>query len=356
MSLRSPLHDTESARGARFATYYSREVVEEYAGARSEYEAVRQQAGALDLSYLGKLSATGRDRVRYFHSMLSNDIRNLRDGTGCHATLLTHQGRLESDLYVYSFPEELWVECPPAGADRLFETLNKYIVGDQVLVEDMSDQLAVLSLQGSHSRELLERSVGTSLEDLPLLGHKSIETASGRWVVAHRDRTGCDGYDLWLPSGEASRVWTRWLDFDGIPPVGHLALNWLRTEAGIPWFGSDMGTENLPMEFGLDSAISTTKGCYRGQEIVTRILHRGHLDRRLGAVSVNSTVVPTRGAEVRVQGARAGAVTSAILSPRLGRPLALAILKLDCLKPGTAVEVAYGEASHPGEVVSLPLS
>ncbi len=110
------------------------------------------------------------------------------------------------------------------------------------------------------------------------------------------------------------------------------------------------------MEFGLDSAISMTKGCYRGQEIVARVVHRGHLDRRLGAVAIDNTQVPERGAEVRADGAKIGEITSAILSPRVGRPLALAILKTDYLRSGNAVEVLYGEVAHRAEIVTLPLN
>ncbi len=355
MSLRSPLYEIQKARGARFSAFSSWDVVDEYEDARREYEAVRRGVGMLDLSSIGILLVTGRDRVRYLHNMLSNDIRRLEPGSGCYATLLTRQGQMESDLHVYASAEELHVECPPAGKSRAYETLCKYIVGDVVQIEDCMDKFAVLSLQGPQSREKMERCAGVSLEGLPLLGHKSLGAKPDGPRVVHRDRTGCDGYDLWLPRGELARTWTRWLDSEGIQPVGYTALNWLRTEAGIPWFGIDMEAGDLPMEFGLDSALSTTKGCYRGQEIVTRILHRGHLDRRLGALAIDHTEPPVRGAVVQAESARVGEVTSAIRSPHLGRPLALAVLKTSFLSPGTGVEILYGETARRAEVVTLPL-
>ncbi len=355
MALRSPLYEIQKARGARFGTFSARDIVEEYEDARKEYDAVLRGVGMLDLSSTGILCATGRDRVRYLHNMLSNDIRRLEPGRGCYATLLTRQGQMESDLHVYASAEELYVECPPAGTSQVHETLGKYIVGDVVQIDDCSEKLAVLSLQGSQAREKMERHIGVSLGSLPLLGHMSLGTKPDGQTVIHRDRTGCDGYDLWLPREESVRIWTRWLDSEGIQPIGYTALNWLRTEAGIPWFGIDMGAGDLPMEFGLDSALSTTKGCYRGQEIVTRILHRGHLDRRLGAIAVDHAEPPVRGAAVRAEEAKVGEVTSAILSPRLGRPLALAVLKTRVLAPGTGVEVLYGETARRAEVVTLPL-
>ncbi len=188
-----------------------------------------------------------------------------------------------------------------------------------------------------------------------MLRHKTIRRPSGDWVVVHRDRTGFDGYDLWLPREDASDVWTQWMGSEGIRPAGHVALNWLRTEAGIPWFGVDMAEENLPMEFGLTSAISMTKGCYRGQEIVARVVHRGHLDRGFCGIVLNQERIPERGAQVLSLGVTIGETTSAAHSPRLGRTLALAVVKKDFVKPGTPVEVLNGEVAEPGEVIALPL-
>jgi folate-binding protein YgfZ len=333
-----------------------RPVVEQYGqDPLEEYRAVKENVGALDLCHLGKLRVSGRDRVRYLHNMLSNDIKGLGEEQGCYAALLTHQGRMEADVYAHAFAEELWLESSLAGKDRLFQTLTKYIVADLVTVEDWTEKLGVLSLQGPGARERMEEFTGISLASLSTLDHRTIVRSSGDWVVVHRDRTGCDGYDLWVPAGEVSDLWPRWLEGGKVPPVGLRALNWLRTEAGIPWYGVDMDEKTLPMEMGLDHAISMTKGCYRGQEIVARVTHRGHLDRRLGAITVAHQDIPAGGAEVFSGGNKIGVITSAIASPRLRRPLALAVVKTEFLKPGTPVDVAYGDTTRPGEVVALPL-
>jgi len=355
MVMRTPLHELEAARGGRFREYHDWEIAEHYGDPRQEYEVVRGDVGILDLCHAGKLRVADRDRVRYLNNMLSNDIKNLSAGRGCYATLLTHQGRMESDLYVYAFTEELWLECLPASKPRLFETLSRYIVGDKVTVADWTEKLGILSLQGPHSRVAIERLTGLSLESLDLLEHRTLQRPSGNWVVVRRDRTGCGGYDLWAPVLEAPEIWRRCVETAQISPVGHAALNWLRTEAGIPWYGTDMGEKTLPMEAGLSHALSMTKGCYRGQEIVARVLHRGHLDRGIGAVSVQHADPPAAGAEIRANGNRIGEVSSSIFSQRLGKPLALAILRVEFLKPGTPVEVVYGDRNYPGEVIALPI-
>jgi aminomethyltransferase len=347
------LREIESAAGATFQAYCGWEVAAHFGDPRAEYEALRHQAGALDLSFLGKLRATGRDRVRFLNNMLANDIKSLETGAGCYAALLTRQGKMESDLWVYAFANELWLECPPCATELVLETLNRHIVSDVVKID--AETLGVLSLQGPKAGEIMERAAGITLSSLGPLHHRTVEGKTDKWVVVRRDRTGFGGYDLWLPRADLSDVWHRWIETERVQPAGLWALDWARTEAGIPWYGADMDDKTLPMEMGLDAAISMSKGCYRGQEIVARVIHRGHLDRRLAGIVIDSEEPPSRGTEVRSQGAKIGEVTSAVHSPRLGRPLALAVLKTDFLRPGTLVEVAFGESHRPGKVIALPL-
>jgi folate-binding protein YgfZ len=287
--------------------------------------------------------------------MLSNDIKKLHPGEGCYAALLTNQGRMESDLHVFSFEEEIWMECPVEGKDRILANLNKYLISDIVELEDFSDRIGILSFQGPRSKEQIEECLDIKL-DLAQLAHTVIKRAGRQWVVVRRDRSGCDGYDLWLPRNEFRDCWNDWVEIRGIPPAGNEALNRLRTEAGIPVFGVDMETRHLPLEFGLKNAVSLNKGCYRGQEIMARVTYRGHLNRGLGGIAVAGTGIPPHGTPVMAGGQKAGEISSAAFSPRLGCPLALAVLKQDFLNPGTPVEILFDDAQIPGKVISLPLT
>jgi folate-binding protein YgfZ len=349
-----PLRDLHIEQGAVFGLWCDVDLPVHYGDAMREYQACSRAVGALDFCSFGKLGVRGKDCGRYLHNMLSNDVRSLKAGTGCYATLLTHQGRMESDLYVYALPGEFMLECGPAGKVRLLESLNRFIVGDDVTIEDLTGRMGILSLQGPHSREWMEKTAGTPLADMDPLALRVIRGPGGDWLIVRRDRTGFDGFDLWLPAGDIRSVWIQWRDA-GIEPVGFEALNCLRTEAGIPWYGVDMDDRNLPMEFGLDSAISLNKGCYRGQEIVARVVHRGHLDRRLGCVAIDGGAPPPRHAEIRIGGEKIGEVTSSIKSPRLGVPLALCIIKTQFLNPGTVVEVECGGTAYAGTITALPL-
>jgi aminomethyltransferase len=337
---------------ATFQDYWGWEIVLAYGDPRDEYEAVLTRAAVLDASYAGKLRVSGKDRVRYLHNMLSNDIKSLRPGTGCYATLLTHQGRMESDVFVYATAEDLRLECSPAGMPRLLETLSRFVVSDDVVIEDCTDRYALLSVQGPAASALAEDVTGVSAGGLAALEHRRFNEDS---LVVRRNRAGCDGFDLWLSPEAAVSVWQRCTADLSIPPLGHLALDWLRTEAGIPWFGVDMDDRRLPMEFGLSSALSYTKGCYRGQEIVARVTHRGNLDRGFGGIALGTADPPRGGSEIRAAGAKVGEITSATFSPALGSVLALGILKQEFLEPGRELEVLDAERTVPGRVVSLPV-
>jgi folate-binding protein YgfZ len=355
MVMRSPVHGTHEAFGARFFESEGWELPVHFGDPLREYESVRGGIGALDLCHTGKLAVTGKDRVRYLNGMLSNDIRSLAPGTGCHAALLSRQGHVEADVHVYSFADDLRLECPQACTARLVETLRKFAVADDVIIEDRTGTLGILSLQGPQAREAMEKTVGASLELESPHSHQGFQRGPAEWTVARRDRTGIGGFDLWLPVEDAEIVWRRWLEVDRIQPVGYRSLDALRVEAGIPWYGTELTDRTLPMEVGLEDAISLNKGCYRGQEIVARVMHRGSLDRALGGVAIDGEQVPARGAEVQAQGVQVGRVTSAVSSPALGRPLALAILKKDFLAAGTSVQIPHGAGRLAGEAVRLPI-
>ena len=355
MTSRSPVHAAHAAVAASFSETDGWELPQHFGDELREYQSVTGGVGALDVCQSGKLSVSGRDRVKYLQGMLSNDIRKLTPGTGCHAALLSRLAHVEADVRVYSFTDELLLECPPAHTKSLLETLRKFVVADQVTVEDRTGSFGILSLQGPRAREAMEGTAGVPPGLESPHSHRTFQNGSGSWTVTVRDRTGWGGFDLWLPVADAEAAWRRWIESEGIQPVGMKALEILRVEAGIPSCGAELTDRTLPMEAGLEDAISLDKGCYRGQEIVARIMHRGSLDRSLGGIAVDGQEVPAADAEVHAQGARIGRVTSAVRSPALGRPLALAILKRDFLHPGTPVEILHGADRLRGEVVRLPL-
>lgn len=358
---RSPLHDTLAAQGARFSVHGDSEIAQRFGDDMlGEYKAVRMAAGVLDLSYRRKLRVTGRDRTTFLQGMLSNDVAGLVGGQGCHATFLTVQGRVVATLRVYVHDDEMLLDAEPLAATGLSEGLDRHIIADDVELVDVTADYVTLSIQGPHADQVVRGTTGVVPAFVREFDHVRVNVAGYEVRCARVREAGELGYELFCPAAAGADVWNAVRAAGtpvGLDAVGWEALNVLRVEAGIPWYGVDMDPSRIVLEVGLDDAISTTKGCYLGQEVVERASARGHVNRRLTGLRMETGVVPTSGATVHAEGRDVGVVTSAVDSPALGRPIAMAYIRHELLSPGTRVEVGDPERSGrvlTAEVTSLP--
>lgn len=352
-----PLHARHQARGATFVERAGWAVPAHYGDPVAEHLAVRRGAGLADLSARGKLWLSGEDRQSFLHSLLSNDIQGLHPGQGTYAALLTDKGKMLADLRVYHLGDRLLLDLEPELTARMVEILNGYIIADDVLVEDATEALALLSVHGPAARELL----GKLLTDLPSpeLHRNTRNRISGQDVIAVRvDRTGEEGYDLYVPVSGAAALWEALIEVGaprGLCPVGEAALESLRIEAGLPRYGADMTEETIPIEAGLEArAISYTKGCYIGQEVIARLKARGHVNRHLVGLLLRGAAVPTPGSPILAGERQVGMVTSSAYSPVLGCPIALGYVRAEAARPGTTVTVREGQEMLAGAVAPLP--
>jgi folate-binding protein YgfZ len=358
MLRRSPLFETQKASGASFIALFGWEIAETFTSLDQEYEALCKISGLLDCSQSGLIEVKGDDRVRFLHGMLTNDIRKLLPGNGCYAAFLTPQGRLVADMRVYSTEDSLLVMCDPSLREKVPPALRKYIIGDRPELIDRSEDLAVLSIQGSSSaRVLKELSPAFSPLDQSF-DHREFEVLGLRVRVCRVNRILYDGYDLIVPVHHLAKLWNGILEYGGligIRPVGFKALNIHRVEAGIPWYAFDMDEKTLPLEAGLDkNAISLTKGCYIGQESVARITYRGQVHRKLAGLAIMGDNVAASGDKILKESQEVGWITSSVFSKSLEKPIALGYLRQEVLEPGTALRVEHSNATLEATVSSLP--
>ncbi len=354
----TPLKPALAAAGARFGMYGFCEVAERFGDdVLAEYRRVRTAAGLIDVSYRRKIRVSGEDRTSFLQGMLSNDVAALAPGEGCHAAFLTVQGKVVADPRVYNLQDHVLLDVEPAAADGLLGGLERHIVADDVELRDVTAELAAVSIQGPRADQVIEAlagKVGAFRRDLDV---RDVTVGIAEAKLVRVRETGEIGYELLLPVASAVETWTLMISrgkaFD-LLPVGHVAFNVLRLEAGIPWYGTDVDDTRLVLEAGLESAISATKGCYLGQEVVERASARGHVNRRLIGLRVLGGGVPQAGANVRIDGKDVGVVTSAVESPALGRPIALAYIRREHLQAGTHVRVDGLEEPALAEVTPLP--
>lgn len=355
MERRAPLDTTYQALGARFTFHQGRRVPERFSSVAEECAAARQAAGVADWSARGFLIATGADRVRFLHRMLSNEVQALETGQGNYSTLLTPQAHLVADLYVLMMDDHLLLETHAVLKDRLRETLERYIIADDVAVEDQSKQLTALALEGPAAADVL-RAAGAQTLPGKELNHTWVILGQQTPVhVVKLSQTGGEGYELIFLVEYAPKVWDALTAAQAKvawKPVGLTALNVLRAEAGIPWYGVELQDTTLPLEAGLDTrAISYTKGCYVGQEIIERIRSRGHVNRKLLGLLLEGAGVPGAGTKLTGDGKEVGEITTAVYSPTLGRAIALAYIHREHWTPGTRLQIASGGTA---EVTTLP--
>ncbi len=315
-----------------------------------EYEALRQGAGLLDLHRWGLLRLRGKDRVRFLHNMLTNDIATLQPGEGCNALKVSVQGRMEAALRVLCLDDEIWCDTEFAALEGLVPGLRKRIVLEDASLEDASAGWRLLAVQGPEARSLLER---CGIEPPTEMHRHATAALAGTDIrVVRSDHTGDGGYDIWVEAAAAAAVAGSLKDASA-RPVSEATYELRRIEAGIPRHGSEITPEHFPQEANLDAGwISYTKGCYLGQETIARLHHMGHVNRNLCGLVLDSDAVPEPGTTVAAVGKDAGKITSAARSLALDRPIALAYMRRDSAVPGTMVTLQSGPTAR---VVALPM-
>ncbi len=325
--------------------------------ARSQaYQAARTHAALLERRR-GRIVVSGRDRATYLQGLLTNDIPALKEGQGCYAAYLTPQGRMISDLFVYELGDVILLTLPMTTKEVVLAKLDQFIFSEDVQLGDVTDTFGSVVIAGPDAALAVNALLGTdvaTLAAMPVHGNLRA-TASGQPVIVLRvDDTGEPGFELLVPAEALAGVRTLLLNAGAIE-ADEATAEQLRIEAGVPRFGQDMDEETIPLEAGIEAtAISFTKGCYVGQEVIIRVLHRGHgrVARKLvGLTFEPATPVPAPGTVLRVEEKEVGAITSSAFSPASGRPIALGYVKRDFIEPGTAVVTADGT---PAQVVPLP--
>jgi folate-binding protein YgfZ len=316
--------------------------------------AARRGAGLFRGLSRGIVAVAGSDRRRWLNGMISNDVARLEPGTshsGCYAVLLTPQGRIVADLQVLERGDAFWLDLAAAALAGVIERLRKYVIADDVELTDRSGDFERLGIEGPAAFEILARAAAAAPRLAPD-ACAEVQLAGVSASVAAFGWSGETALQLFAPAGTGAAVAgalrTAGADL-GLVEAGLDVLEVLRIEAGIPRFGAELDESVLPAEAGLERAISRTKGCYTGQEVVERLRSQGQVSHRLVGLAADGALPFSAGDAVEADGKRVGEVTSACVSPSAGA-IALAFVRRACSEPGTALRVA----GRPARVADLP--
>jgi len=299
--------------------------------------------------------------MRFLHGQVTNEIKGLLPRAGCYAALVTAKGRMQSDLNIYNLGDELLLDFEPGLTAMVSQRLEKYIIADDVQVVDVAAIYGLLSIQGPNAGEVIR--VLSLFKEIPANAFGSSKTSDlklGELYLTNHSRTGTTGFDLFVPN---SSLLTVAQQLDGAAKsvkgryCGWSALEMVRIEAGIPRFGLDMDETNFPQESGIGSqAVSYSKGCYIGQEILNRLHTMGHVNRQLCGLRLPDRVptLPVKGDKLFYEGKEVGYITSALASPALNANIALGYVRTQTSHAGCELSVGSRVGDIIAHVVELP--
>lgn len=324
-----------------------------------EYAFIRERgAGLIDLSSLGRVRVSGSEAEPFLNGLITNDMKTLEENHWMPAVFPNVQGRLLASVRIMRLEDDksgkiavpvFLLDTEAATHNRLLQTIERFTLAGDFHVTDLTSQTALISLQGNASREQLQAVLGAPASAISKVGVTQSIWKEETVTVVRASHTAADGFDLIVNAPHAPELW-RALVGVGARPVGHEALEMLRIEAGIPLYGVDMDDKTIVTETNLDDAVSYTKGCYIGQEIIARIKYRGHVAKKLRGLICERPGTIDGELAVKIDGKEVGRITSTTLSPHLGCRIALGYIKYEHMASGTEVRVN----DLPAHIVDLP--
>ncbi|MEW6161041.1 MAG: glycine cleavage T C-terminal barrel domain-containing protein [Verrucomicrobiota bacterium] len=350
-------------RGAALGTLNGATVVSRYDNLVAEHGFLRETAGVLDLSFRSRICLTGSDRTRFLHGQVTNDVARLKVGEGCYAAVVNAKGKMESDLNIFQLDQELLLDFEPGLTERLVERFNKFIIADDVQVVDVGPHYGLISVQGPKAADVFHSLDGIlKVPDRPWQFTSTAHPALGEIVLAMHPRLGTAGFDLFVPVGQfrvAFEMLVNAAGKSGGGPCGWDAFEVRRIEEGIPRFGADMDETNLPPEAELENrAISYSKGCYIGQEIIARIRTYGQVAKTLRGLRFLSDcpALPGKGTPLFKETKEIGYITSAVRSLALNETIGLGYVRREANEIGTELHVRMDAGDIPVRIAPLPFT
>jgi glycine cleavage system T protein len=354
---RSPLEETHKRLGALMMDVGEWRLPVSYGDTAAEYTLVRGGgAGLIDLSARGRIEVSGAEAVQFLNGLITNDVKALEKGAWMRAAFPNVQGRLIAEARILKLEDESFLfDTEAATHERVLKTLERFTLAGDFRVKDVTADVALISVQGASASEIITAALTSAAPARVERGRvHSAEWNNQTLQVIRATWTAEDGFDLFINEAEAASLWDTLMSA-GARVVGFDALDILRIEAGVANYGLDMDETNVVLEAAPDDAVSFTKGCYIGQEIIARIHWRGHVAKKLTGLSFEEQGETKRGDKIRTaDGKEVGRLTSVTFSPVLNRLVALAYVKYDYLAPGTRVGVLSDETELAAQVVELP--
>jgi folate-binding protein YgfZ len=361
---RLTLDHVHQQAGATFRELDGWLVPANYGDTLAEYTAVRDGgAGLFDLSARGRIRVSGSEATMFLNGLITNDMKTLAENHWMPAVFPNVQGRLLAVVRIARVGEEaagkgtspvFLIDTEATTHRKVLEIIQRFTLAGDFRVSDLTNQTVLLSVQGKAATEIVSKVFNASIAALPHDGSTDVNWNGPKVNVTRASHTAENGFDICVESEHAAASWEA-LVSAGARPVGYDALEILRVEAGVAKFGRDMDETNVVTETNLDDAVSFTKGCYLGQEIIVRIKHRGHVAKKLRGLLFDTDEEIATGATITGDGEKEiGRVTSALVSPKLEKAIGLGFVRFEYTAPETKVVVVTGENKVEARITEFP--
>ena len=353
---KTPLHEEHVALEGKMVPFAGFAMPVQYPdGIQAEHRSVRESAALFDVSHMGEFEVRGPDALTLVQRVTVNDASSLEAGQAQYSAICSESGGILDDLLVYRLPGTFMLVVNAANRGKVLTWIQAHAKGLEVEVEDRSDAIALLAIQGPRAQEILSDHTDLDLDAIGYYRAREGAVKGVHGLVSRTGYTGEDGFELYLSAADAPGVWRALLEGggDGLRPAGLGARDTLRLEAGLPLYGNDLDEEHTPFEAGLGWIVKLEKGEFVGREALARQKESG-VNRKLSALRMVGRGFPRPGYPVIADGERVGEVTSGTVSPSLGVGIALSYLPLEHGKPGSRVEVRVRSRDVPAEVQRPP--
>ena len=337
---RTPLTDIHAALGAKLVPFAGYLMPVQYlSGITAEHNAVRKHAGLFDVSHMGEFIVRGPGAVDFVNFVTTNDVSALAVGQAHYSTILNDRGTIEDDCLVYRDENQLMMVVNASNATKDFAHISRHLEKFDATLEDVSDETALLAIQGPKAAEVLQRLTDADLSAVKYY-HFTFGSVAGvpGILISRTGYTGEDGFQLYFPNENAAAVWNAILAEGGVMPAGLGSRDSLRLEMGMALYGNDIDDTTTPLEANLQWLVKLKKGDFVGREALVRQKEAG-IQRKLIGFTATERAFPRHGYPVYVNGERSGDVRSGTMSPSLNIPIGTAYVPTASASPGSELEI-----------------
>ncbi|HEY7234797.1 MAG TPA: glycine cleavage system aminomethyltransferase GcvT [Gemmatimonadaceae bacterium] len=352
---RTPFYDIHRALGAKIVPFAGYEMPVQYPGGiTAEHKAVRERCGLFDVSHMGEFIVTGSQAIDFVSYVTTNDVGKLAVGQVHYSTILNDRGTIEDDCLVYRFADHLMMVVNASNIEKDFAHISRHLSRFDAQLENRSDEIALLALQGPQAAEILRNLTRTDLTKIGYYHFAEGEVAGNPTIISRTGYTGEDGFELYFDNRYAVAIWEALLGTGRVTPAGLGARDTLRLEMGMALYGNDIDDTTTPLEANLAWLVKLGKGDFVGRDALVRQKENGIPRKLAGFVPDDKRSIARHGYAVVQAGVSSGEVRSGTMSPTLGIPIGTCYLPAAVAKEGTALEIDIRGKRVPATVVKMP--